>query len=374
MRVFHVQKATGIGGSERHLLSLLAGLESMGVSTRMCVLAAGDFRRFTGMLEDAGLDTVVVRAGLDFNPLLIPKLAQEIKAFRPDVVHTHLMHADVYGQLAARLARVSGVSSMHSTHSFYRRQPWLTAARVAGHMVRRQIAISEHVARFINDLGLSPGGRVRLIHYGLDATAWRSTPQDRSIERAGLGLSSSDIAMGLASRLVPFKGHDFVLDGFADALQDVPELRLLVAGDGPLRAELEDAARRRFPDGTVRFLGYVERVHQFMGACDVFVVPTHPCLSEGFGLAALEAMASGLPVIATTVGSLPEVIDDGETGVLVDPRNVKQLSSTFKMLARDGKTRSRMGQLGRHRAQKAFGLEAMIEAVMSTYSEVMASQ
>jgi glycosyltransferase involved in cell wall biosynthesis len=374
LNVFHIQKATGVGGSERHLLSLLAGLERRGVHIRMCVLAAGDFRRFTGKLKAAGLDTIVVRAGLDLNPFLIPNLAREIKAFRPDAVHTHLIHADVYGQAAARLARVPGVSSMHSTHSFYRRQPWRTAARVAGHMVRSQIAISEHVLRFIRDLRLSPADRVRMIHYGIDAAEWRPSPQSRSAARAELEISPQDVAVGLASRLVPFKGHDFVLDGFASAIEYVPNLRLLVAGDGPLRADLEAEARGRFSNGTVRFLGYIERMYQFMSACDVFVVPTHPRLSEGFGLAALEAMASGLPVVATAVGSLPEVVRDGETGVIVDPGDVSQLAAAFRMLACDDEARIRMGQLARDRAQTTFGLESMVDGVISVYEDVLSSK
>jgi len=343
----------------------------MGVCTRICVLAAGDHRRFTAALEEAGLDTIAMPAGLDFNPFLVPKLVREIKAFRPDVVHTHLIHADVYGQAAAHLARVPGVSSMHSTHSFYRRQPWRTAAHAAGHLVDRQIAISAHVARFIEDLGLAPGDRVRMIHYGIDAAAWRTTPQNRSAARASLDLSPQDIAVGLASRLIPLKGHDFVFDAFASALKNVGELRLLVAGDGPLRAELEDEARSRFPRGTVRFVGYVDRMDQFMSGCDFFVVPTHSLLSEGFGLAALEAMASGLPVVATAVGSLTEVVADGKTGLIVDPYDVNKLTESLEMLARDHKARIRMGELARDRAQTHFKLEAMVESVMSVYREVL---
>jgi glycosyltransferase EpsF len=113
-----------------------------------------------------------------------------------------------------------------------------------------------------------------MIHYGIDAREWRPSPENRLAARAGLELSDRDIAVGLASRLIPFKGHSFVLEGFATALADVPELRLLVAGDGPLRAKLEDEACKRFPEGKVRFLGHVERMQQFMSACDVFVMPT----------------------------------------------------------------------------------------------------
>ncbi len=156
MRVLHVQRAKGVSGSERHLLSLLPALESVGVKSRMCVLSTGDGPRFVAELADAGIDVTVRAAGGDLNAKLVPELVSEIRAFRPDVVHTHLFHADVVGQVAAQVARVRGVSSVHSTDDFYRREPYRSVGRAVSRLARRRIAISEHVARFLREERLAP--------------------------------------------------------------------------------------------------------------------------------------------------------------------------------------------------------------------------
>ena len=147
MRVLHVQKVNGIGGSERHLLSLLPGLLDAGLEVRMCVLGSDGARDFVSRLDERGVPRSLISAGPDLNPMLIGSLWRELRAYRPDLVHTHLIHADVHGQLAARLARIPAVSSVHGTHDFYGRQPYRSAATIAGRSARLTIAISDHVQR-----------------------------------------------------------------------------------------------------------------------------------------------------------------------------------------------------------------------------------
>ena len=115
VRVFHVQKVSAVGGSERHLLSLLPALAEAGVETHMCVPATGRAADFIDAMSELGVPHSTVRPGPDVNPLMVGALRREIRAYRPDLVHTHLVHADLHGQLAARLARVPGVSSVHGT-------------------------------------------------------------------------------------------------------------------------------------------------------------------------------------------------------------------------------------------------------------------
>jgi glycosyltransferase involved in cell wall biosynthesis len=368
MRVLHIQKAKGIGGSERHLLSLLPALAEAGVEVRMCVAVAGRARDFTEPLRELGVSLAVLRAGPHINPLLVTALRREIRGFRPDLVHTHLIHADLHGQLAARLAGIVGVSSMHSAHSFYRREPYRSAGRVAGRSARLTIAISEHVRRFIEDLRLSRAGAVRVIPYGIDASRWLASDAERTSAREALGLDAGDIAVGVASRLVPHKGHSFLLRGHARASRRAPMLRLLVAGDGPLRADLEREARGL--DGRIHFLGFVPDIRSFLNACDVLAFPTQPEFGEGFGLAALEAMAASCPVVATTVSSLPEVVSAEETGILVDPGSVDALAAALVRLAEDATLRRAMGQRGRERACDRFSLKAMVERTIAVYEEV----
>jgi glycosyltransferase involved in cell wall biosynthesis len=188
--------------------------------------------------------------------------------------------------------------------------------------------------------------------------------------RAALYLADGDFALGIASRLIPGKGHDVLIPAVADAARAVGAVKLLVAGDGPERAHLEQLAEECCPPGTVKFLGFVPDIAPFMHACDALAFPTLPELSEGFGLAALEAMAAGRPVIASAVGSLPEVVDDGITGRLVPPSSVPELESAILELARDRELCARLGANGAIRARTEFPLEKMVRSTLDVYDEV----
>lgn len=371
MRVLHIQKVTGIGGSERHLLELLPSLASGGVEVRMCVLGAGTYGPFVDALRGRGVDVEVLPAGPDVNPLLVRRIAVRIREFDPDLVHTHLIHADVHGQLAARLAGVRGVSSIHSVNAFYRREPYRTAARAAGQLASRTIAISRNVEEHVQRFGLARQGTVRVIHYGIDAAGW-SLPEDaRSAIRTGFGVRADEIVVGIASRLIPLKGHDFLLDAFAQACRDLEGIRLLIAGDGPLRGEHQLRVNKLEPPGVARLLGFVDDVPSFMCACDIVAFTSLPGLGEGFGLAALEAMAAGRPVVATAIDSLPEIVVDGETGFLVTPGSAESLAEAFVKLARDDGLRRDLGAGAWERARAVFTLEAMVEGTIAVYEEAL---
>ena len=370
MKVLHIQKVAGIGGSEGHLLSLLPALAGAGLDVRMLIAATDEAYRFSDALQARDIPLRMVPAGPHLNPALATALAREIRSFRPDIVHTHLVHADIHGQLAMAAGRAVRVSSVHSTDAFYRRQPFRTGARLAGHRAGAVIAISDHVRAFLEDLRLVPADRVRVVHYGIDVSGWRLDESERRRAREQLGLRSAEVAVGMAARLIPGKGHSLLLEAVAEARRAHPQLRLLVAGRGPLRVELEREAERIAP-GAVAFFGFVEDVKAFINACDVLAFPTQPALGEGFGLAALEAMASGRPVVATDVASLPELVSDGETGFLVAPRSVEALAAALASLASDGDLRERLGARGQERARTTFSLERMVERTLAVYQEAL---
>ena len=370
MRVLHIQRVKGIGGSERHLLALLPALRDRGITVRMCVLEVGDGSRFVDELRATGVDVVVKRGGHDLNPPLFAQLVTEIRRFRPDLVHTHLVHADIYGQLAARFAGVTGVSSVHGTPAFYRREPYRAAGKLVGRLAARRIAISEHVASWLRSTGLAAPERIRVVYYGIDPEPWEASSADQTKARETFALLDTDVVVGIASRLIPGKGHDLLLEAHARARRDSPELKLLIAGDGPERARIEQAAGCAQPPGTVQVLGFLPDIPAFYAACDVVAFPTQPELSEGFGLAALEAMAATKPVIATSVGSLPEVVDDGVTGVLIPPQSVDALASALVDLARDAPRRESLGLAGEMRARRDFPLDVMVSRTIAVYEEL----
>ena len=371
MRVMHVQKVSGIGGSERHLLNLLPALRARGIDARMYVLATGDAYRFVDALVATGVPVTTTAAGPDANPAVGFRLIREIRAVRPDLVHTHLIHADTHGQPAARLCSVPGVSSFHACPPFYDRPLYRSMARLVGRMARATIAISDHLGRYLVDRDLTPADRVRVIHYGIDSAGWRLSVQDRERERIGQGLARGDIAVGVSSRLVPEKGHADLIDAVAIARRSDSRLRLMIAGDGPLRESLERRAAAALPPESYRFLGFVDDIRSFMNACDVFVFPTTPDFGEGFGLAALEASAAGVPIVGTDVGPIPEVVADGESGRIVPPRAPAALAAAIMELAGDDHLRRRLGEGAARRAHEVFGLDRMVDRSVDVYHEVL---
>jgi glycosyltransferase involved in cell wall biosynthesis len=370
-RILHVQRVKGIGGSERHLLLLLPALARAGVDVRMCVLRTGSAGVFVEDLRRVGVDVVVHKAGPDVNPVLLPALISEIRSFRPDIVHTHLVHADVHGQAAALIARVPAISSVHAAPDFYRREPYRSAGRAVGRVAKRRIAISEHVARFVRDEGLAPPDRIRTIYYGIDPSGFHRTDAERDRARAALGLPADTVAIGVASRLIPGKGHDVLIDAFATAAAENPRLRLLVVGEGPERAAAEAQAARRCPAGTYQFLGFVHEIAEFMSACDAIAFPTQPEFGEGFGLAALEAMAAGRPVISSDTGPLPEIIVDEVTGFVIPARSRDGFSRAIARVGADADLRLRLGGAAAQRARDSFSLDAMVEKTIGVYSELL---
>jgi len=371
MRILHVQRVKGIGGSERHLLSLLPELERRGIHTQMVVLRTGDGDRFVDAMRAADVDTLAVHGGGHVQPGLVPILVSKIRHFRPDVVHTHLVDADVYGQLAARLARVPAVSSVHGTPAFYGREPYRTAGRVAGRLARRRIAISRHVAAFLVAGRLAPPSRIRVVPYGIAL----DEPVDgedaaRAATRARFGWTDREFVVGIVGRLIPGKGHDRLVRAVARASAAHPELRLLVVGDGPTRADLEALIRDEAATERVELIGFVDDVRPYVAACDVIAVPTEPTLSEGFGLTALEGMAAAKPVLVTRVGSLPEVVVDGSTGVVVEPSSTQALADALVDLADDPARGAALGKAGRARAEQEYGLQRMVDETIAVYEEV----
>lgn len=370
MRVLHVQKVSGIGGSERHLLALLPGLRDRGIEVAMCALVDADGPKFVDALKACDVEVVTCGAGGDGDPRYLARVGRAIHRYEPDLVHTHLIHADLYGQVMARTLGKPAVSTVHSADSFYRRQPYRTVAKAVGHLACRTVAISEHVAGYLRELRTVPEERLRVIHYGVDAQRWSGDARERAQARARLDIRSDDFVVGAASRLIPGKGHEFLLDAFETATRTEPHLLLLLAGDGPLKERLRSRAAGLGP-GRARFLGFLPEIHDFMAACDVVVFPTSPDLSEGFGLAALEAHAAGRPVIATRVGSLPEVVIEGTTGLLVEYGDTRQLQEALLALASDTALRHRLGAEGRRRAETMFTLQKMVSRTLEIYEEVV---
>ncbi len=349
MKVLHIQRIGGIGGSERHLLTLLPALAARGVDVRF--LGLDDDSRAPGPFYEAlTVPYTRVLAPRDLDP----RLAWQVRAQTrdADIVHTHLVHADVYGALGAgRL-----VSTKHNDDPF-RAGAFRFVERALARRAAKVIAITEALARFqVERVGL-PARKVEVIHYGLDdvPAAWGSNPADHLRPDARVLLA--------VCRLEPQKGLDTAVRALPDVRTRHPTAELVVLGEGPQRSDLERLATDlQVP---VHLLGRVPDVAAWLRRADVVV---HPARWEGFGLALLEAMLASKPIVATNVSSIPEIVADGETGLLVPPDDAAALAAAVTRLLDDPGT---FGEEGRRRAHSQFSVARMTDRTLGVYETAL---
>lgn len=372
MRVVHITKVVKIAGAEGHLLTLLPGLEEHDVKAHVLVMVEprNPMQNFMQRWRELGIgaSSMPIYHDLDFTVVL--RLARHLRRLQPDIVHTHLIHADLYGTLAARMVGARAViSTRHNDDAFRRNLLIRLLLRALDMLTEHYIAISESLRAYtIRQERIRPD-KVTSIHYGLP-------PADPEIALNGLR-SSLDVALdaplaGVVARLVEQKGHAYLLDAFRQVVDVLPEARLLVVGDGPLRGPLERRARALGIDGQVRFTGWRDDAQRIIASLDVLVMPS---LWEGFGLVALEAMSHARPVIATRVSALPEVVEDGSegTGWLVPPHDPDALAEALLQTLQQPHIARAQGERGYHRLSQQFSPERMVKRTLEVYERALAA-
>ncbi len=356
-------KVQGIGGAEQHLLALLPALRDRGVDARFLSLDGGlDSGRFHRALDERGVPWSRVHCGLDVSPRLAASVTSRVRTERADLLHTHMVHADAYGSLAAHLLRVPFVSTRHNDDR-YLLGPFRHVDRGLMHSVKRIVAISDAVREFHVAAGL-PAGKLETIHYGLDALP--SARSETTPEQAGIAAGAPLVlAVG---RLIEQKDHATLLAAFALARQSHPDARLAILGWGPLEASIRERARRLGLEQSVLVLGRVEP-RDWLERADVFA---HTSRWEGFGIVLLEAMLASLPVVATRVSAVPEIVVDGETGLLAPAGDASALAAGISELLDGPERRHAFGVAGLRRAREHFSVATMTERTLSVYERALA--
>ena len=364
MKVLHATKVQGIGGAEQHLLALLPALRERGIDARFLSLDGGqDSERFHRALDDRDVPWKRVRSGRDVSTKLAANVVRAVHTEAPDLLHTHMVHADVYGSLAAHALRTPFISTRHNDDR-YLLGPFRHVDRAFMHGVRRIVAISDAVREFHIRAGLSPEKLVT-IHYGLDDVP--ASPSEVTPDALGI---PADAPLVLAiGRLIEQKDHATLLEAFARVHGTHPDARLAILGWGPLEARTKALVHELGLDEVAFILGRVEP-RDWLARADVFA---HTSRWEGFGIVLLEAMLSGLPVVATRVSAIPEIVVDGETGLLAPPGDAAAVASSLGQLLDDVELRQRLGASGLARARKEFSVQNMVEQTIRVYEEGLRS-
>ena len=369
LRVLHVFNRLGTGGTEYGILKLVHGLNHGQFEHRLCSIRGFD----PELVRRRQLEDKLIIAGSAGDDRQFPlfRLARIMRGYRPHIVHSRNWGA-IEAIPAARLARVPVV--IHSEHGYEletiaglpRRQRLLR--RVAYAMANAVFAVTRDLRDYHARQARVSTSRIQVIYNGVDTQRFVPRPESRLRLCERTGWPAGSFVVGTVGRLVPIKDHSTLLKAAELLARQGVDVRVLLVGAGPELGRLEDyAAKSGALAGRVCFYGSSDAVPELLNAMDVFVLSS---LSEGMSNTLLEAMASGLPVVATRVGGNPELIEEDRSGFLFRPGDIAALASRLECLTNHPELRRQLGAAARQRAVEHFGLERMIEDYRSLYREL----
>jgi len=370
----------GLSGKTKSLVDLAIHMDRKTHVPVVASLSAAE-SPLAERLRTAGVRVELLGIRDGFRPDGLLRLMRLIRNTKADVVHCFNARPILLGGVAATM---SGRPVLGSLSAFscqvpdreysYLPQPLATTNRrqiyrnrVACRLVKYLVAVSRPLGvRFFQYNGL-PEQKLRTVPYGIDLAPFSQLSGERICEyRRALGVREGSLLIGSVGRLVEEKDYPTQLRAFAIALRQVPNLHMAIAGDGPLRASLEDLARTLEISDRVTFAGHSDAVALFLRALDIFVLASK---FETFGVALLEAKAAGVAVIATSIHEIPEILSQGRSGRLVPAQDPEAMADAFVSLALDSSLRRTLGEHAHEEAVEKHSLEAMVRGYQQLYSE-----
>ncbi|MCI0529753.1 MAG: glycosyltransferase, partial [Nitrospira sp.] len=322
--VLHLIETSGPGGAENVLISLVENLDRSRYRSLVCLLRDGWLK---AQLQRRGIETIVSPQQRTLDVQWVFHLARLLRDRTIHVMHAHEFAMNVYGSLLSRMTGIPIVATVHGKNYYWSK--W--RRRLAYQFVARQslmVAVSEDIKWFLTERVSIYPARIITIRNGIDLHRYAVSDQQNTI-RKKLGINGNQPVIGTVGNLYAVKGQAYLLRACAAVAKDFPDVVLLVAGRGEQLGSLKEEARSLGIGGNVRFLGFREDVPSLLQAMDVFVLPS---VSEGLPLSILEAMALGKPVVASSVGGIPEIVKDGITGYLAPPKDPEALAEKILLL------------------------------------------
>jgi glycosyltransferase involved in cell wall biosynthesis len=356
-----------VGGAEEMVLTLTRRLPPRFAARVCCITSAGpigeEIQRSGARCDVLGLNPGIRR------PQDVVTLRQYLTRVKPHIVHTFLLTASLYGRLAAKLASVPIIIGTEVNIYAQKRRAHIAAERMLMAATDCVVASAESVRDFYIDQVHADPARVRVIYNAVDWSALDTTMTRAEVRRA-IGIPESALTIAIIARLTEQKAHRVLFDALAssEALKDV---HVLVVGDGELRDELRRRAASIDDGRRIHFVGPRRDLGNLLAASDIFAMPS---LWEGLPLSLVLAMGAGLPVVATRVAGIPEVVEHERTGLLVDPGQATPLAQSLSLLAHDAAMRARLGAAAREFVRPRFGAEGYVNAVTGLYDSLLAAK
>jgi glycosyltransferase involved in cell wall biosynthesis len=367
-----------VGGPARHVAILHDGLDPERFDS---ILVYGEVGSTEGSLKSLlGPETNTVaipELGREISPLAdsvtLFKLIRLIRATRPDIVHTHTAKAGFAGRLAARLAGVPIIVHTFHGHVFHgyfsprKTQVFLQIERRLASTSHRLVTISPRLRDEIAGFGVADASKFEVVPLGLRIAAHGEHPRRTGAFRQSLGISHDALLVGAVGRLVPIKNLGMLLEAVRIARQDIPNVQVVFVGDGELRRELADSASGLGISDIVTFAGWQSDLPSVYADLDVTVIASH---NEGTPACLIEAMASGCPVIATSVGGVPDMIEPGQTGQLVPAGDVEALARAIVRVGKEPDQARRMAEQARGESLSRYDERRLVSDMERLYHQL----
>lgn len=359
------------GGAEHQLLALCKQIEDR-FRTTVAYFKGGGI--LVPRFKALGIQPLALGIRGWVDPICLVRLRGIVRRLNPDLIVTHLFKADVYGWAAAIRTGIPLVSHKHNEDQFLLNPFFGALGRLAAARCHRIVSISNAVTRFYTDrAAFAPGKFVRILH-GIErpgAPGSGPDPSVRSDSRRSLGAGRDDILVGTVARLTAQKGIATLLRAMRLLVSRDARYRCVIAGEGEEEARLKALCRDLGLEERVRFAGHRSDIPALLEALDVFVLPS---LWEGFGIVLLEAMAHDCPLVASCTGGIPEVVEDGATGVLVPPGEPEALAAAVHGLILDEGLRSTLVRTARQALDHRFSADRMARETAALYDEAIDSR
>jgi L-malate glycosyltransferase len=357
----HVDTATTWRGGQNQVLLTVMGLRSAGHRAMLIAHPAGELRRRAA----EGLDFIPLAPSHELDLKAGWKLARLINRLRPDLVHAHDPHAVSTAALALSMSTERPVPPLVASRRVDFRLKTNSFSKWKYRQVQMFIAASSAIASILRAGGI-PASQIVTVHEGIDAD--RIAHIEPASVHAALWLPTQAPIVGNIGALVTHKGQRHLIEAAAIVLRDVPDARVVILGEGELRATLEHQVKHLHLEKHVLLPGFREDVLALLKGFDIFVMSSE---TEGLGTSILDAMACGRPVVGTKAGGIPEVVEDGVTGLLVEPHNPAALAQAITALLQDDALRSRMGAAGLARVREHFTVDRMVADTIAVYEQVL---
>jgi glycosyltransferase involved in cell wall biosynthesis len=366
LNVVQMTDVTGRGGAEKVLVDLALRLDR--ARFNVTVVATRSTGNYQPLLDAAGVRTLLVPRASRWESHKMLGLVRFMRREPVHILHTHLFGANSWGRALGRLAGVPVIVAHEHWSSKAGREVWVD--RLLYRLTDRILVPSQASKQLVMQMEGIPTRYLDVTYNGVDISQFKPGTEAATV-RQELGLGPEDFVIGTVGRLSADKGgQDDLLWASNELRQSHPNARLLIIGDGPLRPDLEKYATElgMLDSGAAIFTGTRNDIARLLGAMDVFVLPSH---KEALPVAVLEAMAMCLPVVATRVGGVPEVVRDGSTGLLVEPADRPSLRDALARLLSDRELAYRLGTSGQARVHAHFTVDKMVEHVEELYERLM---